>query len=462
MKPTRIGKILYGMLFCVILPLILIGWAFQLNVSLPVRPEWQPVGIVALVAGLVLIAEAMWQLWKNGGGLPMNAFPPIRYVSSGSYSLFKHPIYTGFCLVCAGLSIVLQSSGGLYIVTPTTVLLCVSLVLGYESHDIKTRFNNIEHSTFFGLPARTNGRLNFKQRFGVMLSAFVPWFFLYELLIQINLNVGHVNTMSAFEHSWPVYQISEIPYAFTYMFIGIIPFILKNQVDARDFLIKAWLITAICIFMQIVLPFYCEPRAFDPDTILGQLIVLERSLDGAAAAFPSFHVMWALLAASMLSLTYRKLTFCWYALASIVSLSCIGTGNHSIADVLSAILVFACVENRRSVIVNIQRVSERLANSWKCWNVGSIRIINHSMYAGFAAFLGIFIVCQATADYTVVLVVTLSSLLCGAIWGQALEGSKIMLRPFGFFGGLFGGILGLVISHLFLSADFVQFDRLTL
>jgi len=41
-----------------------------------------------------------------------NAFPPPRYVSSGVYGLFSHPIYLGFSLVCIGAAIAAGSASG--------------------------------------------------------------------------------------------------------------------------------------------------------------------------------------------------------------------------------------------------------------------------------------------------------------------------------------------------------------
>src|SRR5215467_10166013 len=103
-------KILYGALFIGVLPGLLVGWAMaaHANVSMPLYGSpaagW---GFAAL--GLGLMFAGMFELWRFGGGLPMNAFPPARLVSRGTFRWLPHPIYTGFVSVCLGVSMAVGS-----------------------------------------------------------------------------------------------------------------------------------------------------------------------------------------------------------------------------------------------------------------------------------------------------------------------------------------------------------------
>src|SRR5713101_6255448 len=112
-----VGKVLYGVLFTIILPLLLLLWAVK--TSHVVRPppvhslSW---GLGILALGMVLMSAGMTSLWRLGGGLPMNAFPPPRYVAGGVYGLFSHPIYLGFCLACVGVAVATGSASGLWLV----------------------------------------------------------------------------------------------------------------------------------------------------------------------------------------------------------------------------------------------------------------------------------------------------------------------------------------------------------
>ncbi len=52
--------------------------------------------------------------------------------------------------------------------------------------------------------------------------------------------------------------------------------------------------------LYLALPLIAPPRAFSATGRLAELLRLDRSVDGAAAAFPSYHVIWAFLAAEAL------------------------------------------------------------------------------------------------------------------------------------------------------------------
>ena len=98
-------------------------------------------------------------LWRRGGGLPMNAFPPPRFVSGGIYALVPHPIYGGFVLACAGVAVYTGSASGLWLVTPTVALGCAALVLGYELPDLRRRFGPAGLSVVAGQSGRERRHL---------------------------------------------------------------------------------------------------------------------------------------------------------------------------------------------------------------------------------------------------------------------------------------------------------------
>lgn len=385
----------------------------------------------------------------------MNAFPPTQYVTKGAYRIFHHPIYVGFCLLTAGVSLIANSPSGFYIITPVVCLLCMALVLGYERWDLKKRFGNSSHITFFGLPTAGAKLLSFSEKVGVFCSAFLVWFLLYELLILLGVDESYINTMSVWEQPLPVVEWAEIPYAFTYFFIGSVPFILRTTSDARSFLIQAWLITACGLFLQFILPFYSEARSFTASTALGELILLERKLDGPAAAFPSFHVLWTLLAVSTWNVQFPKMKIIFYGIGFAIVLSCIFTGIHSIADVVAGLLLYFLIQKRSTITSRVQQVCEHLANSWRAWQFEQIRIINHSIYAGIAAMAGVLIAFQFGVDPLTMIIIIVSSVVGGVTWGQLIEGSSKLLRPFGYFGALIGGVVGLIATKVFFGINII-------
>src|SRR5262249_54729766 len=123
MALTTVGKVLYSVIFVVLVPVALIEWAVATArvVHLPAIRSL-PLGASLAVTGALLVLLGMRDLWVYGGGLPMNAYPPPRYVTSGTYRVLPHPIYTGFCILCVGGSILVGSSTPLRILTPPTLI----------------------------------------------------------------------------------------------------------------------------------------------------------------------------------------------------------------------------------------------------------------------------------------------------------------------------------------------------
>jgi membrane-associated phospholipid phosphatase/protein-S-isoprenylcysteine O-methyltransferase Ste14 len=450
------GKIFYALLFCVVLPVAFFWWGALLRIELPVSPHGLFVGWFLIGAGSLLMTEAMWRLWTLGHGLPMNAYPTLKYVDQGSYRLFHHPIYVGFCFCCAGISMLNQSASGLYVVTPVIVLLCVALVIGFENLSLKNRFGEISHSVFFGLRPDQSMQAGWLEKTGVFVSTFFLWLVLYKLTILITDGGGLLDTMTPVEKKWPVLPLAEIPYAATYLFAALVPFILKTKRQLRTFQLNAWYIIASGVFLQFIFPFYAQPRDFEPQGLLGRMIAIERASDGMNAAFPSFHVMWALVAAISWTEVLPKGKYFWWSLAALMIISCIGVGVHSLADVIAGVLVFAVVMKRVVIWRWLNDRSERLANSWREWHLGKFRVINHSLYAGLAAMVGFLIASQFSMNTNALLFTILCSFAGGALWGQFIEGSHRLLRPFGYFGALLGGVAGLVISKWLFQEPVLQ------
>jgi protein-S-isoprenylcysteine O-methyltransferase Ste14 len=127
-----VARFLYGALFVVVVPAFLV--LFSVTARVPVAVPALPVPGVALgLLGLGVMLRGMWEIWRVGGGLPMNAFPPERLVTGGIYALLPHPIYLGFVLLCLGASLAFGSATGLALTTPIVALSALALVLGHEN-----------------------------------------------------------------------------------------------------------------------------------------------------------------------------------------------------------------------------------------------------------------------------------------------------------------------------------------
>jgi phosphatidylglycerol:prolipoprotein diacylglycerol transferase len=139
-------KILYGLLFVVVLPLLLV--LFSATAEIPITLAALPIpGATLAVLGCVVMAWGMWDIWQRGAGLPMNAFPPEKLVTRGIYAVVPHPIYSGFVLACAGVSLALGSATGLFLTAPLVALCAIALVLGYERPYLMRTFGQLPRPT---------------------------------------------------------------------------------------------------------------------------------------------------------------------------------------------------------------------------------------------------------------------------------------------------------------------------
>ncbi len=79
-----------------------------------------------------------------------------------------------------------------------------------------------------------------------------------------------------------------------------------------------------------------------------------------------------------------------------------------------------------------------------------MRVISHGVFPAAAGALGLTIVAMAVPpeSFFGVVIVATSGLLGAGIWAQLLEGSSILLRPFGWDGGVIGAAIGAFAAGL--------------
>jgi protein-S-isoprenylcysteine O-methyltransferase Ste14 len=183
---SALGKLAYGALFVLVVPAVLVGWARATAGVVPLSPlQSVPAGACLVVAGLSLMAAGAWALRVLGGGMPMNAYPPPRFVERGVYGLVPHPIYVGFCGVVLGVSLFVGSASGVYLVAPFAALGCVALVLGYERHDLERRFGKAHPRTSIALPDATESPPSVLDRISVVVLVLVPFAAIREAVAHL-------------------------------------------------------------------------------------------------------------------------------------------------------------------------------------------------------------------------------------------------------------------------------------
>jgi len=348
--PSCDGKIFYAILFVIILPALLLAWAIAAgeNVPLPMVSSI-PLGAVLSAFGITLIVAGMLALMRYGKGLPMNPYPPPLYVSRGIYRLLRHPIYAGFSALCIGISLLAGSPGGLWLVSPVVMLCCASLVFGYENIDLHKRFGPHLPVPLLHVPEESADPPTAGDRASVYVLVLLPWLVLYQWLAQLGTPSHPVIAYLPFESRIPVWEWTEVLYGMTYLLVCLVPLVAPTETTLREFSIGGIAATLLMVILFPFLPVVAPPRPFVPVTIVGGMLGVERTLDTPANAFPSYHVLWVLLAMSVFANRMPRGRFVWWALGAAISLSCVTTGMHAVVDVVAVKIGAAVVNERRAL-----------------------------------------------------------------------------------------------------------------
>jgi protein-S-isoprenylcysteine O-methyltransferase Ste14 len=362
------GRIFYGLLFILIIPLLLITWAYHVQKQIELSPTIPAYyGYWAIGAALFVMGIGMQSLRSFGQGLPMNAFPPKKFVEKGIYGYLSHPIYVGFTALCFGISIVLQSSSGFFVVSPIVALGCIALLWGYENPATLKRFPYLRFYPLVGFVPADTSYPSFKNKIRYWLHLNI-----WSILVLILTSASTLDLAQCF---------IEIV-----LFSGFTLLITLGS-QTYEQLVKNGL--------RII-------------TILFWIAVMKL----AGTAYLTYHPIWQV------------------CLLFIVILSSFFTPK---------------------LLLYVRKWGEKLGNSCQSWLLGSfIRVFNHGFSVGFATLVGVLITHGLTGN-RFVLELTISvifGMVGAAIWGQAIEGALKVKRPFGYYGSLIGGMVGLYVTKL--------------
>jgi len=455
-KKLILGKILYGSIFVIVLPIFLVFWAYYTKnaIQLPV-PQNQLFNGITIAIGAIVIISGMFSLWHFGKGLPMNAFPPKHYVTKGAYTFCKNPIYLGAIILSFGISAFLHSSSGFWLISPMLLIMTFAYNVGFENERTEKNFGKQNFKPFLSLPANSDMLLSNKERISALFLAYVPWVLMYEAFIFLGIPKNAIPTNTVIDTAIPFIESSVIFYISIYLYAFLIPFVLKTKKQLHSLIIDILMATGISALLYFSFPFIVLQKNFVPDSLLGKILILDRSYDGTSAAFPAFHVIWAFIAARYFSIRFTNTKWIWYSLSVLISISCLTTGNHSIFDVAAGIIVYILTLYRTAVWNSIRSASEFIANSWSEWHIGSVRIINHGFYAGAAAIVGTLIISSLLGEGNSfgAFIIGVFAIIGAALWAQIIEGSPRLQRPYGYYGSVVGALIGSLIMVLLFNAN---------
>lgn len=404
-RSSIIGPVLYGLAWAVVAPAILLWWALAADRVVTLPPVHSPVvgGLLAVI-GISFMALGMAALAIHGRGLPMNAYPPPRYVAQAIYGWIPHPIYVGFIILATGLAIAFGSASGLWLVTPAAALVLVALVLGYEAPDLSRRFGEAVRPPRLSLPRAGDGQPGPWERVSVYLLVFLPWLLLSQAVQLFGGGPG----------------LSQAAWWGAAALVLLTPLVIRSRPVLRRMAVTGLMGAGLVGFIHLVAP-------LSP---------------GSAAAL---HLLLPLICAE----AWWSLGRVWGAAPSVwvglMALKFVAADVDSPFGVLLALALFLVLSRYDGVWRGLRLATEWLANSWREWRIGPVRIINHGFYTGLGGALGAWIAGRLAGPELVLplLLVAGASLLGAVLWAQFVEGSPMLLRPLGWYGGLIGGLLAL-------------------
>lgn len=442
------GRVLYALAFTVALPVVLVLWARALEsqFDLPAYRSIAGGGALAVLGAAIWIAGVI-QIIRRGEGLPMNAFPPPRFVTSGIYRLVAHPIYFGWVLACAGLSWALGSASGLWIVTPVVALACTTLVFGLERPDLRRRFGTAASlfKPWLSLPPGDASQPTVSERFAFLFVVLVPWLLTYSAVKMLGVPADAIDIRLEAEKTWPVWLWTVPIYVSAYLAVPLAAFAVPTRAALRRFAEQGLAATVVISIVYLGLPIVAPFRSFDASGTFGWLLALDQKYAAPpVAAWPAFHEVWALFVAGAFATRSRAWAVAGWIWAAAVAVSCVTTGMHAVADVPAAAVFSLLLWRPASVWRAMLNAAEKLANSWRATRVGPLRIINHGVYAGAAAAVGVAGIAAFAGPAALpgVITVVAFSLIGAGLWAQWADAASSIQRPFGYFGAIIGGCLG--------------------
>lgn len=435
---TLLGKVLYGFFFVIILPLLLWLWSIKSNhvIDLPmIKSDW---GIAIMMAGLVLILWSMLLLIIHGDGLPMNAYPTNKLVRKGPYYIFKHPIYIGTGILLIGASIWLGLASALWLVTPITIMAMVALVLGYEKIELENKFPEYQKPVFFSIPKLADKNVKLQQKIAVVIL-------FYFILVSGNLVVWFL--FGNLQNKISIIDFENVP---NYLqIIGFLSFLLPISIvflSLKQNVLREWMISSI-IAMGIIFYIALIWPVFGSQYFINSEL---ENLNGYLLITSTLPACLMLLLAGTYTRAISKLKWVIWVIAIIFTLVILINTSSPLINLLITIIAFLISYCWKLIWLFLRDLSEKIANSWKEWIYGPVRIINHAVYIGAGAFLSTLAAGFLLGEDHVwgIVLFEIVVIIFAALWAQIIEGSNKLKRPFGYYGGM----VGIIFSSLLVWA----------
>lgn len=194
-------------------------------------------------------------------------------------------------------------------------------------------------------PADTTDRPpNVWERWSIHVIVYAVWGIGFGAIVWRGVSERMIDVELPFERQWEVWQQLEWIYISVYFVPLVLPWLARSRAALRRYALDLWWLLGVCVVMYLLLPFASAPRSFSSRSVAGSLLAWETTRrDFAAAAFPSFHVCWAMLCARFLGSLGAIWKLAGWTWAAAVACSCVLTGAHALVDVVAAVITYLVV-----------------------------------------------------------------------------------------------------------------------
>jgi hypothetical protein len=190
-----------------------------------------------------------------------------------------------------------------------------------------------------------------RERVSVHLITYGAWSVVFGAVVWARIPRDGFSVRLPGEQSWPVLAWTEWIYLSGYCVPFLMPWLANTRASLKTFAQNlAWLLAAsVSIF--ILFPVVTEPRLGTNNSLAGKILAWEMSRgDFGAASLPSFHVIWTMLCASLLSRRCRAAGAAGWLWAIAMSFACVANGAHAVLDVAASWALYPLVVGRASVV----------------------------------------------------------------------------------------------------------------
>lgn len=407
----RLRAWLYNAFFVTALPALLIFWAGAMEGFVTLAPAPVSLGPPLLLAGGILLAWSMAVFVLETGHIPSNARSPSRRAIGGPYTVVSDPIYVGASLVAFGAAAWSESASGFWVVAPTLALSAASLVFGHEALR-RPLLAEEEERSLLSLPEGSDGPPSLRQRFGSTLQI-ASWVLALELISVASGRAPVVSPILVVALAAPFLPWNDSTWTLRRALIGF----------------HAAMLLAVLIL--------AGPAPLFDSTASSSTLAAGAAIGGLAGARASS--------------TDRRLRLLHVAMLAVAAalIAAIGSPPQLKAALLTTCISAICMPAHRLALL----AAETIANSWSAVRIGPLRIINYAAYAFTATALGglIFFSVVGTNAATAGLVITAFVVVSAGLWGQLVEFSGKLARPFGYYGALIGAFFGVSATAMLLD-----------